>query len=66
MTDVEFHPAQVAAWQRLDPDQKWRIAMRATTVLRDAPRRRIARRHPDWSAEAVHRETARFLSRART
>jgi hypothetical protein len=66
MPDVEFHPVQVAAWQRLDPDQKWRIALRATTMLRDAARRRIARRHPDWSAEAVNRETARFLIRART
>jgi len=66
MPNKELHPAQVAAWQRMDPDQKWRTAVSATSMLRDAARRRIARRNPDWSADAVNQETARFLSRART
>ena len=66
MPEPEFHPVQIAAWKELGADEKWRLARHATTMLRDAARRRIARTNPDWTDAEINRETARFISRART
>ena len=66
VVEAEFHPLQVEAWRRMTPAEKWTVARRATEMLREAARRRIAREHPEWSEGEVDQETARFLSRART
>jgi len=66
MPEEKLHPVQVAAWKKMDSDEKWRLAVAATGMLREAARRRIARQNPTWSADRIDRETARFLTRART
>jgi hypothetical protein len=40
-TTEKLHPVQIAAWRRMTPAEKWKLAQGAQKMIRDAARRRI-------------------------
>jgi hypothetical protein len=52
-TSPEAHAAQLAAWQRMGPQNRLKLAMRMSDEIRDVALCGIRHRHPEYSeAEA--------------
>jgi hypothetical protein len=57
----ELHPLQIAAWRKMSFAEKMALLSQFQQMAREAIRRRLARQHPEWSAETLTKEVARSM-----
>ncbi len=64
--DPELHPAQIAAYQRMTPQEKMAAASDLYWTARELKMAWMRQLHPDWTEEQVTEETRKFFLHAST
>ena len=63
---TDLHPAQIEAYRRMTPAEKWGEAVRLYRQARNLKRAGLRMAYPDWSEERIDEEIQKIFLNAST